>query len=288
MKRMKRLLFALILLFLTLGTLTFSFAQITPSQDSYTNTPTTTTDLDAAPGSLHSSVLAGKSAAAVAHATQLTSSVANAEDNQNSAQTAWWFYTGQSPTDVSNTINSLNARPVDISVDSFSPRYSFTVSYVANTGTYAKGFWWYYGIDAATLGSLLTTNNARPITLKAYDIGGGDIRFVVIMISNTGADQKAYWYYYGVTSSELSAFANTNNARITNAEWYITGGNAYYTGIMISNTGADANAWWWYPDMPATDIANNVSANNAQILNITHSHDTNFNVAMVSCANGCP
>lgn len=290
MKQMNHLLFAPFLLFLTLGTLTSAFAQITPSQDSYTNTPTTTTNLGTAAGSIHPSVLAGKSAAAaaVAHSTPLTTSNANAEDNQNSTQTAWWFYTGQSPTDVSNTINSLNARPVDISVDSFSPSYSFTVSYVANTGAYAKGFWWYYGIDAATLSSLLTTNNARPITLKAYDVGGGNIRFVVIMISNTGADQKGYWYYYGLTPSELSGLANTNNARITNVEWYVTGGNPYFTVIMISNTGADANGWWWYPDVPASDIASNVFANNAQILNITHSHDSNFNVAMVSCANGCP
>ena len=37
-----RLLFALLLLFVTLGTLTSAFAQITPSQDSYTNTATST------------------------------------------------------------------------------------------------------------------------------------------------------------------------------------------------------------------------------------------------------
>jgi hypothetical protein len=39
-----RLLFAMLLLFLTLGTLTSAFAQITPSQDSYTNTAAATTN----------------------------------------------------------------------------------------------------------------------------------------------------------------------------------------------------------------------------------------------------
>lgn len=288
MKHMNHVLLALFLPFLTLGTLTSAFAQVTPSQNSYTNTSTTTTNLATAAGSIHPDVLAGKSAAAVEHSTQLTTSSANAEDNQNSTQTAWWFYTGQSATNVSNTITSLNARPVDISVDSFSPNYSFTVSYVANTGAYGKVFWWYYGIDATTLSNLLATNNARPITLKAYDIGGGNIRFVVVMISNTGADQKGYWYWYGVTPSQLGDFATANNARITNLESYASGGNTYYTAVMISNTGADANGWWWYFDAPESDIASNVSTNNAQILNITNSGDGNFNVAMVSCANGCP
>jgi hypothetical protein len=210
------------------------------------------------------------------------------DDSQNSALTAWWFYTGQSPAEVSNTISSLNARPVDISVDSFSPNYSFTVSYVANTGSYAKPFWWYYGIDATTLGSLLSTNNARLTALKAYDIGGGNVRFAVIMVSNTGADQEGYWYYYGVSPSQVGNFAAANNARITNLQSYVSGGNTYYSVIMVSNTGSEANGWWWYFNTSASAIGNSVSSDNAQIIDMTSSDDGNFNVAMVSCANGCP
>lgn len=39
-----RLLFAVLLLFITVGTLTAAFAQITPRKDSYTNSATTTTN----------------------------------------------------------------------------------------------------------------------------------------------------------------------------------------------------------------------------------------------------
>ena len=48
MKRINHFLSALTLLFLTLGTLTSAFAQITPSQDSYTNTNKSTTNYGAA------------------------------------------------------------------------------------------------------------------------------------------------------------------------------------------------------------------------------------------------
>jgi hypothetical protein len=241
-----------------------------------------------AAGSTHPTNLAPKSAALEASPLKRSDAIPNVDDNENSAVTAWWFYSNQSATGVGNTISSLNARPVDISVDSFSPSYSFSVSYVKNTGAFAKTFWWYYGIDAATLSSLLTSNNARPITLKAYDIGGGNIRFAVIMISNTGTDQKVYWYYYGASVSQLGSFASTNDARITNIQSYVSGGNTYYTAIMISNTGADANSWWWYVDSSVSSISSALNTDDAQILDVTNSGDGSFNVAMVSCTNGCP
>src|SRR5690242_6194319 len=34
------------------------------------------------------------------------------DDPDNSTPTAWWIYSGQSPTDISNTINADNARIV--------------------------------------------------------------------------------------------------------------------------------------------------------------------------------
>jgi hypothetical protein len=248
--------------------------------------------MNPAEGSTQPSLTAPKKAVGVGQAKprQTGGAISNTDDNQNSTPTAWWIFTGQSPTDVGNTITNDNARPVDISVDAFSPNYSFTVTYVQNTGAYAKTFWWYYGIDAPTLASLITTNNGRVEVLKAYDIGGGNIRFAVVMISNTGADAKAWWYYYGVSVSQLSSLATTNNARITNVESYVSGGTTYYAAIMISNTGADAASWWWYVDASPTNIANAIAADDAMILDFTPVGDGNFNVAMVSCGAGtnCP
>jgi hypothetical protein len=263
-----------------------SFAQDSQAQDTEKKV-----FISPAAGSTHPSLTAAKTAAGPAvGGPKSPNPVTNIDDNENTALTGWWFYSGQSPTDVSNTITNLNARPVDISVDAFSPNYSFSVSYVSNTGSYAKAFWWYYGIDAATLASELSTNNARLITLKAYDVGGGNIRFACVMISNTGADAKGWWYYYGETAAGLGALATTNNARITNVQSYVSAGKTYYAAIMISNTGADEAGWWWYFDETPAQIATDITTDNAQILDITSAGGGNFNVAMVSCAtsSGCP
>jgi hypothetical protein len=208
------------------------------------------------------------------------------DDFDNNTPTGWWIYTGQSVTDIQNTINNDNARIIDLEVDSTSP-YSFTVTYVQNTGAYAKGWWWYYGVTAAQVASEISTNNARLISLKAYDIGNGQIRFAVVMIPNTGADQKGWWYYFGESVSNLSSLATSNNARLVTVDPYTTGGNTYYTAIMISNTGADADSWWWYIDATPNTLANAVSQNRARIFYLTGNSNGTFNAIMEGCPNGC-
>ncbi len=172
-------------------------------------------------------------------------------------------------------------------MDAFSPNYSLTVTYVQNTGTYAKAFWWYLGIDGTGLGNAITTNNARLVVLKGYDIGGGQIRFAAVMISNTGADAKAYWYYGTISASDLGNAATTNNARITTLQSYVSGGNTYYAAIMISNTGSDAAGWWWYLNATPESLGAAIAADNATLLDLTPAGGGNFNAALVSCANGC-
>lgn len=210
------------------------------------------------------------------------------DDNENSAPAQWWMYSGQTASDVSNTISSQNARIVDIKVDNFSP-YPFTVTYVQNTGSYAKKWWWYTGIDGPTLSANLSANNARLAAFKAYDTGGGQIRFTVAMISNTGADAKAWWFYPSLSATDIGNLTKTNNARLTSLQSYVnSNGQTLYAVIMIANTGADAKAWWWYPNASAQSIGNALSANKARPLVLTSAGNGNFNAVMESCASGCP
>jgi hypothetical protein len=208
------------------------------------------------------------------------------DDIENSTPTAWWIYTGQSVTDINNTINSLQARIINIKADTFSNTY--TVTYVWNAGAYSKEWWWYVGIDAATLAQVLQTNNARLISLQAYDVGGGNIRFAVAMIANAGADAKAWWYYYGASANDIPTLTHQNNARLTALESYSSNGQTLYAFIMIANTGTDAKGWWWYFNQAPQDIGSEISVNNARLLDVTYAGNGNFNAVMESCANGCP
>ena len=75
--------------------------------------------MNPAEGSTQPSLTAPKKAVGVGQAKpgHTGGAISNTDDNQNSTPTAWWIFTGQSPTDVGNTITNDNARPVDISVD---------------------------------------------------------------------------------------------------------------------------------------------------------------------------
>jgi hypothetical protein len=208
------------------------------------------------------------------------------DDNENSAPTAWWFETGQTYTQVGNTITTLDARIINIKADVSTN--TFTVTYVKNTGSYAKSWWWYVGIDAPTLATNLTTNNGRLISLQAYDIGGGNIRFAVAMVANTGADAKGWLYSFGLTPTEISSLAAANNARLTNLESYVSNGQTYYACIMISNTGADDKGWGWYYNASPATIAGNIASNNTRLLDLTSAGSGTFNAVLESCATGCP
>jgi len=209
------------------------------------------------------------------------------DDNENSTPTAWWIYAGQSFNDIGNTIKAKNARIIDISVDNSSPN-PYTVTYVQNTGSYAKKWWWYVGIDANTLAKNLSTNKARLISLKAYDTGGGNIRFAVAMISNTGADAKAWWYYYGKSTADVTNLTKANKARLTTLQSYTSNGQTLYSFIMIAESGKDNKGWWWYFNENPQAIGNALSANKARLLDLTPAGNGNFNVVMESCSSGCP
>jgi len=209
------------------------------------------------------------------------------EDNENSTPTAWWIYTGQSFNDIGNTLKAKNARIEDIALDN-SAATSFTVTYVQNTGIYAKAWWWYVGIDAATLAKNLSDNKARLLSLKAYDTGGGNIRFAVSMIANTGADDKKWWYYYGQSPEQIGNLAKTNNARLTALQSYTSEGQTVYSCIMIAEAGADNKAWWWYFNENPQSIGNQINSNKARLLDLTPAGNGNFNAVMESCSGGCP
>lgn len=205
------------------------------------------------------------------------------EDFDDSTPTAWWVYAGQTPAQVGNLITTLGARIVDISVDSIAP--TFTVTLVQDSGAYAKAWWWYYGLTAAQVSSDLTANKARPISLKAYDIGSGQIRFAVVMIANTGTDAEPYWWYYGESPSGIGSALTTNKARLLTLDSYLDGSTTYYTAVMVANSNNEV--WWWYYNASPTTIGNSISANKSRLFYMSSTGSGNFNAILESCSGGC-
>jgi len=208
-------------------------------------------------------------------------------DYDNTNPTSWWIYTGQTLAEISSTISKEGARAIDIAPENTAGT-TFTVTYVHEYQTYNKSWWFYVGVTEAQVSSYISANKARLIALKAYDIGNGNIRFAVIMIANSGADAKSWWWYYGESVAGLSSLATANKARITAIQSYFSENKTYYAAIMIANSGTDNKAWWWYVDASPAIISNVITANKARLLDLTPAGNGNFNVAMESCSGGCP
>ena len=219
----------------------------------------------------------------------LSTSAYAADDRENANPVDWYVYSGQSAADIMNMANSRNLRPVDISVDAVTPTPTFTVTYVSNTGSHQKSWWYFVDIDADTLGAQMVDRNARPISLKAYDNGLGQLRFAVVAIANTGDDNKAWWWWYDQTEDSLISAYQMLDARITQISSYAANGTTKYAAIMVSNTGADAQSWWWYVNRTADEVATNLYNNQARLIDMDRDPVTgNLNVVMTGCGENCP
>ena len=125
-----------------------------------------------------------------------------------------------------NTATNNNLRVVDLFVENAASPYQLTASYVSNTGSYAKNWWLLVNITPGDLLNFAIANNARIVVLKAFDdpAPGGSVRFFAVLISNTGADAKTWYFYQGKTVSDLTSLWQANNARITQINSYVKGG----------------------------------------------------------------
>jgi hypothetical protein len=209
-----------------------------------------------------------------------------ADDKEYPAPVNWWIYSGQTIADIGATLKELpNVRVSDMQVTG---RSNFTVIYVQNTGSYGKQWWWYPQTDDAALGKLLTANNGRLICLRAYDFGGGAIRYAAVMISNTGVDGKSWWWGADLTLADIRDLVQKRNARLTSLQSYETKGSTRYAVTMIANTGADSRAWWWYPNASPQSIGQALTSNKAHLLDLTPAGNGNFNAVMEQCAGQCP
>ncbi len=233
--------------------------------------------------SLRKSIVIGAiAAAALAVASPASAAVIDPERN-STAITGWWWYYGQTEAQLNSIATTNGARIVDIEVESTSP-YLFTAAFVKNTGTYARTWYWYYGLTSAGVAQKISSLSARVIDIERYTVGG-QRRFAVAMVKNTGAAAKGWWYYYDVTSTTLAQKLNANNARLIDLESYAVNGQTRYSAVMIRNTGVDAKAWWWYLNVTPSFIASKLSANHARLIDIDRRSNGNYNVVMQNRGN---
>lgn len=205
------------------------------------------------------------------------------DDHSVNVPTGWWTYTNVTAAQIGTYLSQNGARLTDLEVYSVSggePRFS--VRMVKNSGAYAvPGWWWYYGLTAAQVGTYLTNNNGRLIEVEPYDIGGGVIRFAVVMVSNTAGAARAWSYLMGVSSSQISTHISNSGHRMIDIDSYTEGGTKKYTAAFVANTGTDAKSWQWWINQSTASIASKVSSFQGRIVKLERQSNGTYNFIQV-------
>ncbi|KQV94062.1 serine hydrolase [Rhizobacter sp. Root1221] len=204
-------------------------------------------------------------------------------DHSINKPTGWWAYTGVTAAQIGTYLTNNGARIASLEVNSVSNGAPlFSVRMVSNSGAYAaSGWWWYYGLTFADIQTKLNANTARLIDLQPYDIGGGEIRYAAVMVSNTGSAARAWGYLGGVSSAQISAHLSSTGHRLVDLDSYVVNGVKKFTMISVANTGADAKAWQWWLNQTPADIAAKVSSFSGRIVKLDRQADGTYNFVQV-------
>jgi Beta-lactamase enzyme family len=190
--------------------------------------------------------------------------------------TDWWWLYNVTPAQIAAKA-SEGYRLFDLEVNGSGA--SFNAVFVKNTGVHAKGWWWYYGVSDAQVSSLLSSNNARLIDQEIYYVNGVKLS-AVVMIPNTGADARAWWYYSGISFATIGTLVNNNAARLVDMDSYTVNGTQLWSVVMVRNSGVDAKGWWYYAGVTSSQINSLLSANNARLTDIERLDNGTFAVIM--------
>jgi hypothetical protein len=210
----------------------------------------------------------------------------NANEWDLTVPTGWNTVENLTAQQLTDYLTNNNQRIIDLEVNQ-SNGALFSAVTVSNTGAYAKASWWYPDLHIGEVMQLLTTNQRRLIDVEVFvtddPSGEGEIiHYAVVMVPNTGADQKTWTWLPLVQADGLSQFLNSNNTyRIVDLERFDSMGNPSYAAILISNTGSDFRNWGYLINVTWAQIQPYLA--NGRLLDIVHEGDEYFSVVIENC-----
>lgn len=217
-------------------------------------------------------------AAAIAPAATAGAAVPDPERNATTP-TGWHWYYGVSPEKLKSLAAGTGDRIVDIEIERTGPT-RLAAALVGNNGAYKRGWYWYYGLTANQVADKLAKNNARLIDLETYKLGGKRV-FAAVMVANTGAAAKEWYWYHGVSFKRVKELIDEKKARLIDLETYTQNGKKRFAVVMIRNGGVDASAWWWYVNVPLDTVKQSAQANGARTFSLDRLPNGNVNALQI-------
>lgn len=198
-----------------------------------------------------------------------------------------WTFTGLSEAALNDKTKTLNARIVDLEVDSTSPP-RFSGALVKNGGPHNGGWWWYHDLTERQLNDLTDAKNARIVDLEVYRRNGA-LRFAVVLKENTGAAKTGWYWFFGQSAASLKAKYDDLGMRLIDIERYRDGDRDRFAAVMVDNRGARETGWFWFQGQTQAQLAARLAEKNMRPIDIERHTDggsSRFDVIMVPYADG--
>ena len=181
--------------------------------------------------------------------------------------TGWWYSYDVSNATVTSLVNQ-GWRPFALD---HRPSGTNDAVFVPNTGAYAVSGWTggnvYQSVTPAVLGANIA--GERIVDLSCFDVAGQTF-MSAITVPNTGAANTGWGWLYDQTSAGALVNWMTANPsqRIVDLNIYTVAGQKRYSGVSVTNSGANAMSWWWYFGLTPAQVSANLAANHARLIDI--------------------
>ena len=204
--------------------------------------------------------------------------------NQGAYAKAWWWYFDKTEPELSDLLNTNNARIIDLERYEVGGQTRLAAVMVANAGASAKAWWWYLDTDLDTIVDGINTNSARILDLETYFVGTQRF-YSAVMVPNTGDDAKGWWWYLGQTPEQVGTLLGDNNARLIDIEPDDPAAGTYNV-VMES---CPCPLWWWYLGQNADQVGKLLAQNGARLIDLESYVDgggeIRFDVVMINNSN---
>lgn len=170
----------------------------------------------------------------------------------------WWWYQGTFQF-IKNKVKKHRARIIDLETFKNSRGQRRYIAVMVKTAP--KGWWWYAGLTANQLRQKYKAHKARIVDIESYKTSQGR-RYLAVMIRNSGADKKGWWYYRNASFQFLRDKLSRNKARILDLDRM---DNGKFNVVMVRRDGTKT---WWNTNRTREQLSNLLSQTKSRVIDI--------------------
>ncbi|MBX3120548.1 MAG: serine hydrolase [Fimbriimonadaceae bacterium] len=171
-------------------------------------------------------------------------------------------------------------RMIDIEISSTSPT-RYTASFVKNTGSYKKSWWWTANRTHAEMEKFIKDHDARALDIE-ITIEKGKKSYSGTFIKNSGDDKVGWLAFEELDFNQLKKKLDDFDGRVIDLDVHNEKGGRTFSGVMIKNTGAFKKGHVIFSNRSLSEVRKLISDNKMQLTDIERIDSDSFAGVMES------